>query len=137
MGEYSDSITVHVPPDRLFAYLSDVEHLPSYMPRLTSVHPHDGDHVTVTAHIEPADAPEQDVTSEAWLHVVEEGKSLEWGAPGPHDYRGRLHVDEGEDAGTCRLTVELHTEHTGGAQVHRGLKEALTGIKRAAESAGR
>ncbi|MEV6653423.1 SRPBCC family protein [Streptomyces sp. NPDC051219] len=136
MGEYSDSITVHVPPDRLFAYLSDVEHLPSYMPRLTSVHPHEGDQVTVTAHIEPADAPEQDVTSEAYLHVVEEGKSLEWGAPGPHDYRGRLHVDEGEGAGSCRLTVELHTGHTG-EQVEHGLKEALSGIKQAVEKAER
>ncbi|MFH8803971.1 SRPBCC family protein [Streptomyces sp. NPDC017936] len=137
MGDYSDSITVQVPPDRLFAYLSDVEHLPSYMPRLTSVHPHGGDQVTVTAHIDPADAPEQDVTSEAWLHVVEEGKSLEWGAPGPHDYRGRLHVDVGEEADTCRLTVELHTGHTEGEQVDHGLREALSGVKQAVESAER
>ncbi|MDX2591484.1 SRPBCC family protein [Streptomyces sp. WI03-4A] len=137
MGDYSDSITVHVPSDRLFAYLSDVQHLPSYMPRLTSARPQEGDKVTVTAHIDPPGAPERDVTSEAWLRVREEGKSLEWGAPGSHDYHGRLHVEDGEEDGTCRLTVELHTEHTEGEQVGQGIQEALNGLKRSVESAER
>ncbi|MFF9603418.1 SRPBCC family protein [Streptomyces sp. NPDC014684] len=135
MGDYSDSITVNVPADRLFDYLSDVEHLPSYMPRLTSAHPHDGDKVTVTAHIDPPDAPEQDVTSEAWLRVVEDGKSLEWGAPGLHDYQGRLHVDGEAGAASSRLTVELHTEQTEGEHIDRSLEEALHGIKQAVERA--
>ncbi|MFD1275671.1 SRPBCC family protein [Streptomyces kaempferi] len=137
MGDYSESIIVQVSPDRLFAYLSDVQHLPSYMPRLTSARPHDGDRVTVTAHINPPDASEQDVTSEAWIHVIRDGKSLEWGAPGPHDYRGQLHVDEGEGASSSRLTVELHTEHAEGEQIDHGLDEALRGIKQAAEQAER
>ncbi|MEV5428177.1 SRPBCC family protein [Streptomyces sp. NPDC052701] len=137
MGDYSETITVAVPPERLFSYLADVQNLPAYLPRLTSVRPHDGDKVTVTAHIDPADAPEQDVTSEAWIHVVEDGRSLEWGAPGPHDYHGRLHVAGGDDAGTSRLTVEMHTERTEGEQVDHGLDEALAGIKNAVESAER
>ncbi|MFF9203890.1 SRPBCC family protein [Streptomyces sp. NPDC014986] len=135
MGDYSDTITVAVPPERLFSYLADVQNLPAYLPRLTSVRPHDGDKVTVTAHIDPADAPEQDVTSEAWIRVVEEGKSLEWGAPGPHDYHGRLHVAGGDGDGTSRLTVELHTESAEGEQIDHGLDEALTGIKNAVERA--
>jgi uncharacterized protein YndB with AHSA1/START domain len=134
MGDYNDTITVAVAPERLFAYLSDVNNLPAYLPRLTSARPHGGDRVTVTAHIEPADAPEQDVTSEAWIHVIEEGRSLEWGAPGPHDYHGRLHVDDGGD-GTSRLTVELHTETAEGKQIDHGLDEALNGIKNAVEHA--
>ncbi|MBV2357062.1 SRPBCC family protein [Streptomyces sp. J2-1] len=137
MGDYSETIDVRVPPDRLFAYLSDVRHLPAYLPRLTSVRPEGHDRVTVTAHIDPPDAPGQDVTSEAWLHVVEDGKRLEWGAPGPHDYHGELRVDGGDSAGTSRLTVALHTEHIEGGQVDHGLEEAVTGIKRAAESADR
>lgn len=135
MGDYDNSITVAVGPERLFSYLADVENLPRYMPRLTSARPHDGDRVTVTAHIDPPDAPEQDVTSEAWIRVVEEGRSLEWGAPGPHDYRGRLHVAPGDDASHSRLSVELHTENAEGPPVDDGLKEALTGIKDAVESA--
>ncbi|MFD7700694.1 SRPBCC family protein [Streptomyces caelestis] len=134
MGDYHDTITVAVPSERLFAYLADVQNLPAYLPRLTSARPHDGDKVTVTAHIDPADAPEQDVTGEAWIHVIEDGRSLEWGAPGPHDYRGRLHVDD-DGHGTCRLTVELHTETAEGQQIDHGLNEALTGIKDAVERA--
>ncbi|MFH8758201.1 SRPBCC family protein [Streptomyces atroolivaceus] len=137
MGDYEKSITVAVAPARLFSYLADVQHLPLYMPRLTSVRPHDGDQVTVTAHIDPPDAPEQDVTSEAWIRVVEDGKSLEWGAPGPHDYHGRLHVTPGERADTSQLVVQLHTESTEGQQIDEGLQEALRGIKDAVESAER
>ncbi|MFF3644533.1 SRPBCC family protein [Streptomyces sp. NPDC002564] len=135
MGDYDQSITVSVPPERLFAYLADVKNLPSYLPRLTAARPHDGDQVTVTAHIDPPGRPEQDVTSEAWIQVLHEGKTLEWGAPGPHDYRGRLHVDAGAAPGTSRLTVELHTEHAEGPAIDHGLTEALTGIKNAVEQA--
>ncbi|MGW6463585.1 SRPBCC family protein [Streptomyces rubiginosohelvolus] len=135
MGDYDSKITVAVPADRLFSYLADVKNLPAYMPRLTSAHPHGGEQVTVTAHIDPPDAPEQDVTSEAWVRVVEENKSLEWGAAGPHHYRGRLHVAPDDEASHSLLTVELHTEQTDGPPVQDGLREALTGIKSAVENA--
>lgn len=135
MGDYDTSIIVAVSPARLFSYLADVQNLPAYMPHLTSAKPHGGDRVTVTAHIEPPGQPEQDVESEAWIHVREEGTSLEWGAPGPHDYRGRLHVAAGDDANHSRLSVELHTERIEGEQVIDGLEEALDGIKSAVEAA--
>ncbi|MEU0033313.1 MULTISPECIES: SRPBCC family protein [unclassified Streptomyces] len=135
MGDYDTSISVAVAPARLFSYLADVQNLPAYMPGMTSAKPHDGDRVTVTAHIEPASEPEQDVKSEAWIRVAEEGKSLEWGAPGPHDYRGQLHVAAGDDENHSQLSVELHTERVEGTQVDRRLTEALQGIKSAVEAA--
>ncbi|MGW7312532.1 SRPBCC family protein [Streptomyces sp. NPDC054865] len=135
MGAYDTSITVAVAPATLFSYLADVQNLPAYMPRLTSAKPHGGDRVTVTAHIEPPGEPEQDVKSEAWIHVLEEGKSLEWGAAGPHDYRGRLHAAAGDGADHSRLFVDLHTDRTEGEQVTDGLQEALAGIKAAVEAA--
>ncbi|MET0235026.1 MAG: SRPBCC family protein [Kibdelosporangium sp.] len=135
MGDYDDTITVEVAPGRLFSYLADVRHLPDYMPRLTSAEPGSGDTVTVTAHINPENAPEQDVKGEAWIHVIEDGKSLEWGATGPHDYRGRLHVEPGDTADHSTLRVELHTERTEGDQVDHGLTETLQGIKHAVEQA--
>ena len=135
MGDYGNTITVAVSPARLFSYLADVENLPAYLPRLTAAHLHDGDRVTVTAHLDPPQAPEQDVTGEAWIHVIEDGKSLEWGASGPRDYRGRLQVAPGDDAGTSQLTVELHTQRTEGERVEDGLREALDGIKSAVEAA--
>lgn len=137
MGDYDDTITVDVPPGRLFSYLADVRHLPDYMPRLTSAEPMAGDKVAVTAHIDPENAPEQDVEGEAWVHVVEEGKTLEWGATGPNDYRGRLHVSAGDSPEHSTLKVELHTERAEGSQIDHGLTETLQGIKQAVERAER
>ncbi|MFH8238074.1 SRPBCC family protein [Streptomyces sp. NPDC018321] len=134
MGTYEKLITVAVPPERLFAYLADVENLPAYLPRLTSARPQGGDRVTVSAHIDPPDAPEQEVTSDAFIRVTEQGKSLTWGSPGPNDYHGRLHVTGG-DEDISRLTVELHTERTEGQPVEDGLEEALYGMKNAVERA--
>ncbi|MFD4237500.1 SRPBCC family protein [Streptomyces sp. NPDC058542] len=131
MGDYDSKITVAVPADRLFSYLADVKNLPAYMPRLTSARPHGGDQVTVTAHINPPDAPEQDVTSEAWVRVVEENKSPEWGAAGPHHYRGRLHVAPGDAASHSLLTVERTLSRPTAPRS----KKALTGIKSAVENA--
>ncbi|WP_455355424.1 SRPBCC family protein [Streptomyces sp. SYSU K217416] len=136
MGTYERSITVSVPPGRLFSYLADVANLPAYMPRLTGARPQGGDRVTVTAHIDPPGGPEQDVTSDAFLRVFEEGKSLEWGSPGPNDYHGRLHVSVVDEI-YSQLTVELHTERTEGEPVEDGLEEALRGIKNAVEKAER
>lgn len=133
MSNYDSTITVDVPPDRLFDYLADVENLPTYMPRLKNASRRDGERVTITAHIDPPDGPEQDVTSEAWIRVLEQGRILVWGTPGPSDYHGQLHVAPGGEEGTSRLTVELHTEHVEGAQVDDGLRETLRGIKSAVE----
>ncbi|WP_414938255.1 SRPBCC family protein [Amycolatopsis sp. cmx-11-51] len=133
MGDYQKSITVDVTPARLFAYLSDVRNLPKYMPRLTSAEPTDGNKVEVTAQISPDDAPDRKVEGEAWVNVIEDGKRLEWGATGPHDYHGELHIGPGDTAQNATLVVELHTERTEGDQVDRGLTETLSGIKQAAE----
>lgn len=138
MGDYDNTITVDVPPARLFDYLADVRNLPRYMPRLTSAKPVGGDKVEVTAHLEDKDTPtpgEQDVEGEAWVHVLEAGKTLEWGAPGPHDYHGKLHVAPGDGGNSSTLSVELHTERAEGGHVDDGLRDTLQGIKSAVEKA--
>ncbi|MFC9269119.1 SRPBCC family protein [Streptomyces zhihengii] len=134
MGDYDNTIAVHVAPERLFSYLADVRNLPAYLPRLTAAEPHGADTVTVTAHIEPPDGPEQDVTSEAWIRVVADGRSLEWGSPGDNDYHGRFQVIAGDD-GNSLLTVHLHTDNADGSSVTRGLQESLHGIETAVEKA--
>ncbi|MGW2131873.1 hypothetical protein [Streptomyces coelicoflavus] len=82
----------------------------------------------------PLNAPEREVTSDAFIRVTEQGKSLAWGSPGPNAYHGRLHVTGGDEH-TSRLTVGLHTERTEGEPVAGGLEEALRGIKNAGERA--
>ncbi len=137
MGDYEESTTVALPPSRLFDYLADVQNLPAYMPRLTSAEPTGGDRVEVTAHIDPPGGPERDVQGEAWIKVIQQGKKLQWGAAGPHDYHGELDVDSGPNADTSTLTVRLHTERAEGDEIRRGLDETLKGIKSAVEQAER
>lgn len=137
MGDYEKSTTVTVAPARLFSYLADVANLPSYLLRLTKATPTHDDKVDVTAHIDPPDGPEQDVHSEAWMKVVTDGRTLQWGAPGANDYHGELDVDPGDAADTSQLTVRLHTERVEGQAIDDGLVETLQGIKRAVEQAER
>jgi uncharacterized protein YndB with AHSA1/START domain len=150
MGHHEASTIVDVAPNILFDYLSDLEHLPDYLPRLTDVHrtgpqpdeaqgmevrrPHQPVHeeVEVTAEV-PADGhTERTVRSEAWIEVVEENRRLRWGAPGEHDYHGELDVDFVAD-GTSRLTVRLDTEHSAGQAIDDELHRALEGIKTTVE----
>ncbi len=132
MGDYEASTTVNIDPDRLFDYLSDVENLPNYLPRLTEAHKTHDDKVDVTAVIQPDGEPKREVEGEASMDVVEPGRKLRWASPGPNDYHGELDVDSAAD-GTSTLTVRLHTEHAEGDQIDRGLEEALNGIKSAVE----
>ena len=150
MGDYEASTIVDVAPNVLFDYLSDVERLPEYLPRLTEAHRVDRrpaeaqgpearmpgepvhERVEVAAVIDPEDGPEQEVRSEASIDIVEEGRKLRWAAPGPHDYHGELDVDFVAD-GTSKLTVRLHTEHTDGPPIDQALQRTLEGIKTSAE----
>jgi uncharacterized protein YndB with AHSA1/START domain len=146
MAQHEASTTVDVPPNQLFDYLSDLQQLPHYLPRLTGVHPtapppaeaqgmearqpnqpvHQ--EVEVTAE-EPAG---HTVRSEAWIDVVEENRILRWGAPGESQYHGELEVGFVAD-GTSRLTVRLDTEHDGRAiddELHRALAAIKTALER-------
>jgi uncharacterized membrane protein len=78
MGDYEASTTVQVPADRLFAYLSDVESLPDYLPQMTGAHRKADGKVDVEAVIHPDGEPERTVSGEAWVEVVEDGRKLRW-----------------------------------------------------------
>jgi uncharacterized protein YndB with AHSA1/START domain len=132
MGDYEATGTVDVAANVLFEYLSDVERLPEYLPQLTEAHRVGEDRVEVEAVVDPEGEPRRTEHGEAWIEVVEDGRKLRWGAPGPHEYHGELDVDFVAD-GTSRLTVRLHTDHTEGPSVDEALRRTLAGIKTAAE----
>ncbi|TCO12872.1 hypothetical protein EV652_12843 [Kribbella steppae] len=150
MADHEASTTVDVAANVLFDYLSDIEHLPDYLPWLTDVHraaprpaeaqgmearrPQQPVHeeVEVTAHVPAGGEPDQTVHSEAWIDIVEENRSLRWGAPGEQDYHGELDIDFVAD-GTSRLTVRLHTTHTPDQDIDDYLHHALETIKATVE----
>ncbi|HET6986272.1 MAG TPA: SRPBCC family protein [Kribbella sp.] len=146
MADHEASAIVDVDPNLLFDYLSDVEHVPQYLPWLTDVHlaarrpaeaqglearlPHQAVHeeVEVTA----GEGSEQAVHSDAWIDIVEENRRLRWGAPGEDDYHGELEIDFVADD-TSRLTVRLHSTHSSDQEIDDQLHRALLAIKTTAE----
>lgn len=131
MPTYESSITIDVPADRLFAYLADVENLPTYLPRITSARSTGDGTVDVTASIEH-DGETREVEGEAWVRAEEPGTTLTWGAPGPNSYTGQIDLDPVDET-SCRATVRIDTERQG-ERVQEGVDEAAEGIKRAAEA---
>jgi hypothetical protein len=139
MGDYERSATVDAPVDDLFEFLSKVENLPRYMDRMTEAHSVTGDEVSVEARIEPGDDGtdgtddgERTVRGQAWFRIDADARRLEWGAEGPHDYRGTLEVSA-TDAGGSTVTVTLHTMHDAEG-IDDGLDGTLANIQRLAGS---
>ncbi|MDQ4085856.1 MAG: SRPBCC family protein [Actinomycetota bacterium] len=136
MATYEHSTPVYVAPQRLYEYLADVDHLPEYIPRIKEAHTvDDSDTVDVAAELAPFErSDELTVHSEAWLEVREEGRRLEWGAPG-NEYHGELEVEE-TSSGESRLTARLHTDLDDSDAVEAGLVEAVQRIRTLAEDYG-
>ncbi len=132
MTEYTSTVEINVSAERLWAYLSDVENLPSYLPQMTAAHQTGDGTVEVTAEIDPSDAPAQEVKGEAWFETESEGKTLTWGSDGPNNYRGQLDIDpRGEN--TCDVTVTINSERAQADDVQEGVQRTAEGIKRVAE----
>jgi hypothetical protein len=148
MTHHEASTTVDVAPNILFDALSDLTRLPRYLPRLTGLRPtsppaadtqglearrpYQPAHHTVEV---SADEPSGDsVYGEAWIDVIEENRTLRWGAPGDHDYHGELAVEFIAD-GTSRLAVRLDTEHGDGQAINDELDRTLAAIKASFENA--
>ncbi|WP_329000029.1 SRPBCC family protein [Kribbella sp. NBC_00709] len=147
MAHHETWTTVDVAPNILFEYLSDLDNLPEYLPRLRDVRrtePRPGEaqglearrskqavheDIEVTAEVPSG----RQVRGEAWIEVVEENRSLRWGSPGEHDYHGELDVDFVAD-GTSRLTVRLDTAHAADEDTDGELQHVLETIKSSLEA---
>jgi carbon monoxide dehydrogenase subunit G len=125
MADHRAQTSVAADPDAVYAYLSDVHHLPEYFPMMTSAEPVPGeDAVRTTAVLQPEEAdvpPEQgpqEVQGEAWFRTHDADRRIEWGSEGPSDYRGELRVEpEGDGA---RISLLIHAPHD-----HDGIDESL------------
>lgn len=131
MGDFTDSTTVDVPPQALFAYLSEVKNLPKYFARMTSARPGDGEEVHTTARMPDG----TEVEGDAWFRVSDSSQRIEWGSEGASDYHGSLDVNAAGDG--SEVVVHLHTTRVpdGDEQVMGGVRETLASIKEQAEGA--
>jgi hypothetical protein len=140
MTEHQSSIVVDLPADLVFAYLSDVENLPEYLPRMTQAH-QTGEHdVEVTAQLpagraegggsdsdEGGDGPKEVGGTATW-DVDEQSRQLRWGSEGDKDYGGRIGVEpQGDKA--CTVTVALRWHHGDPQDVDADLERSVRRIK--------
>ena len=128
MADFRGTTTVQAPAQQVFDYLSDVGNLPEYMAMMTSARRGDGDAVHTTASLPDG----SEVEGEAWFRTDADARRVEWGAQGPHDYRGELEVTG--DGGTSQVTMRLHTTRAedDDEQVQGGIDETLADIARLA-----
>lgn len=128
MTEYTDDIRIAVPPNMLFTYLSDVENVPRYMPRVTQAHEIGDGAVEVHATPRLADGSTVEVQGSAWTRIDTPGRTMSWGSiGGRHNYKGLFDVDADGDG--SRLFVRIRSERADGEAVRAGLKDTLAKIK--------
>ena len=101
--EYEQSQTVDAPPEEVFAWLSDIENLPKYLPPVVdsfiegpSAEGVPGQRIRTT--LEHPTEEGRTFTAEGYLAVDETERRMEWGAEAGRDYSGWLTVgDHGEE----------------------------------------
>jgi enamine deaminase RidA (YjgF/YER057c/UK114 family) len=104
------------------------------MEAMTSAEPTQGDKIETTAQVDvDHDGTPEEVKGEAWFHVHNADKKLEWGSPGPNRYSGQLAVLG--DGTVSTVSVSISTEHEEeGLDIEEGLKGTLANIKRLVEA---
>lgn len=122
MADFVASTDVTAPAAELFDYLSQVQNLPNYFDRMTSVTDNGDGTITSTA-----DLGDRTVEGEAWFTVDQDARELSWGSEGPNNYSGQLRVT-GDEA-SAQVEVTLHTERAGGPEIQQGLERTVATIK--------
>lgn len=127
MADFLARTDIAAPADELFDYLSQVENLPNYFERMTSVTDNEDGTISVSA-----DLGDRVVEAEAWLEVDRDTKTLSWGSEGPNDYTGQLQVTGSGPNSVVEVT--LRTERAGGEEIQEGLEQTVAVIKLIMES---
>lgn len=109
MQEYEQSQTIKAPAGAVFAWLSDVENLPHYLPPVKSatLEGPSAEGVPGRRVRMQVEIPDRySVESEGYLSVDREARRLEWGAEAERDYSGWLLVGENGET-ESEVTVHL------------------------------
>lgn len=112
-GTYEQSTTIAAAPEEVFAYVSDVSHLPDFLPPIQDAAERPLEEGTET---DPAVAHAHGVhlvgeleghrfENDGWFDADAEARTLTWGAQTDHTYSGRLTVSP--DGEGSRVSVQL------------------------------
>ena len=121
------SIHVNAPPESVFAYVSDVSHVPDYFPDITAAEPQRGDLVHVEATVPDGSTR----AGEAHFEVDESARRIEWSGERDTGYHGWLEVHDDGDG--SRVDLGLKMEHE---DVDDSIGRTLETIRRQVEEGG-
>ena len=147
MADYEQSMTIEAPPEQVFAWLTDVNNLPGYLPPVTnasiegpSAEGSPGQKVKMTLEFPNGSSFE----SEGYLATDERERRMEWGAETERDYSGWLTVGNHGESGS-EVVVHLsfgersvEDDIQGGAPedrdpIHEAMGATLESIRRQIE----
>jgi uncharacterized membrane protein len=153
MNEFIHSITIEAPPEQVFAFVSDIDNLPDYLPTVNNAEPETDERVRVQG-----EAAGRRYDSDGYFRVDEENMRIEWGSDGETNYSGLLIVKPNEssrdntasgEATNCEVTVSIFFEprpdqeeqfrHQGRDTdeiMREGIQKALLSIKNHCEGVG-
>ena len=109
MQEYEQRVAVAAPANEVFAWVSDVENLPKYLPPIkasgiegSAAEGSPGERFKMLVEI-----PDRgEFESEGYFDMDAEARTMRWGAEAGRDYSGRLTVAEASD-GRSEVNVYL------------------------------
>ena len=129
MTEYRSAREIAADTAAAYSYLSDVENLPDYFPRITEAHRTGEEKVETTAVLDGDDvgssAPHETVRGEAWFRTDDDSRSIEWGSEGPNDYHGSLTVNDHPSGSRVEIVLNTKADYPG---VQDSLEETLDSI---------
>ncbi len=144
MPEYEHSQTIQAPPEAVFAFVSQVQNLPQYLPTIKAAEPQGPERVQVHG-----EARGHQYDNDGHFRADEARRRLEWGSDRPDTYSGWLTVADADGAGgASQVTVHLtfgpqsrtpeNIEQEEGSQrpIQEGLEAALLSIQNIVEGQG-
>lgn len=136
--EFDHSTTINASPDEVYAFMSQVENLPKYLPTTHAAQPQEGERVRVQG-----EAQGHEYDADGFFRKDEANHRIEWGADEQY-YSGHLEVT-GQGDGS---SMSVHLSFSGGPpagegdapnddsseapnreQIQEGLVKALESIK--------
>ena len=144
MSEYQHSRTIRASADRVFAFVSDLNNLPEYLPTVHKALPQSGERIRLQG-----EANGHAYDTDGFFRVDKAERRMEWGSDGERHYSGWLEVSEdGRDA--SEVTVHLSfaprpdeqqklAQSTGSADtaIQEGLQKSLESLVNLIEGKGR
>jgi hypothetical protein len=152
-GTYEDSTTVSASPQEVFAFVSDVSHLPDYLPPIKDAGERplaegtetDPDVQDATGVHLVGEVTGQQFENDGWFLADGSARTLRWGAQTDRTYSGRLEVTEDGEGASLLVHLEFgpggpddEMQRQSGDRdlVHEALAATLQSVKQQVEGTG-